>query len=96
MTRHPSSLCNAECLHVGSHYTVSSTFTPSSPYSIWSVHAKNNINIHVCERDGHQREENLLTKRLTTILITFYCNPGSSLFKKLNSQPWKVGEKVPD
>lgn len=61
MTRHPSSLSNAECLYVGLHYTVSFTFTPSSPNSIWSVHAKNNIKIHDYERDGRQREENLLT-----------------------------------
>lgn len=76
--------------------TVSSTFTPSSPNSIWSLHAKNNIKIHVYEWDGHQREENLLTKRLMTILITFYCKPGSSLFKELHSQLWKVGEEVPN
>ena len=88
--------CNAECLHVGSHYTVSATFTPSSPNSIWSVHAKNNIKIHVYERGGRQREENLLTKRLMTILITFYCKPGSSLFKELHSWLWEVGEKVPN
>lgn len=55
-THHPSSLCNAECLHVGSHYTVSSTFNPSSPNSIWSVRAKNNIKIHVYEMGARERK----------------------------------------
>jgi len=31
-----------------------------------------------------------------TMLITFYCNPGSTLFKQLHSQLWKVGENVPN
>lgn len=47
MIRHLSSRGKAECLHVGSHYTISSIFIPSSPSSIWSVHTKNNIKIHV-------------------------------------------------
>lgn len=95
MTCHPSSLCDAECLRVGSHYTVSATFTPSSPNSIWSFHTKNNIKIHVYGRDGCQREENSLTKGLMTILIAF-CKPGSTLFKELHSWLSKVGEKVPN
>lgn len=36
------------------------------------------------ERHGRQREKNLLTKRLVTIVTTFYCKPGVSLFKELH------------
>lgn len=91
---HLSSRGKAECLRVGSRYTISSTFIPSSPNSIWSVHTKNNIKIHVYgKRWAPERGEHADWKThghtYHLPLQTWSISIQETLFLLF----WKVGEK---
>lgn len=67
---------------------------PLTPFGLFILKIKSRF--MSMERHGRQREENLLTKRLVTIVTTFYCKPGVSLLKELHFWFWKVGKNVPN